>query len=178
MPPPQNAYNFRSRPGAASSETEIVQIDEEAANEADVQEDVLVSDPDPEDMAQGPPIQMPCFHGNPGERGGKNFMSKLVKALCEMLEITRHHTSSYHPQTNSTVERVSSTLAQTLRAYINKEQTNWPSLLPSIMMAFRSSPCSESTQFTPFHLLFGREMNLPVDTSLIPKPTLGQNARK
>ena len=105
-------------------------------------------------------------------------MSKLVKALCEMLEITRHHTSSYHPQTNSTVERVNSTLAQTLRAYINKEQTNWPSLLPSIMMAFRSSPCSESTQFTPFHLLFGREMNLPVDTSLIPKPTLGQNARQ
>ena len=61
--------NFRSRPGAASSETEIVQIDEEAANEADVQEDVLVSDPDPEDMAQGPPIQMPRFHGNPGEHG-------------------------------------------------------------------------------------------------------------
>ena len=27
---------------------------------------------------------------------GKDFMSKLVKALCEMLEITRHHTSSYH----------------------------------------------------------------------------------
>ena len=76
------------------------------------------------------------------------------------------------------MERVSSTLAQTLRAYINKDQTNWPSLLPSILMDFRSSPCSESTQFTPFHLLFGREMNLPVDTSLIPKPTLGQSAKQ
>ena len=69
MPPPQNTYNFRSRTGAASSETEIVQIDEAAANEPDIQEEVLVSDPDPEDMAQGPPIQMPRFHGNPGERG-------------------------------------------------------------------------------------------------------------
>ena len=109
---------------------------------------------------------------------GRNFMSKLVKALCEMFAITRHYTSSYHPQTNATVERVNSTLSQTLRAYINKDQSNWPSLLPSVMMAFRSAPCSESTQFTPFHLLFGREMNLPVDISLIPKPTLGQDARQ
>ncbi|MCG8044300.1 MAG: DDE-type integrase/transposase/recombinase [Candidatus Thiodiazotropha taylori] len=109
---------------------------------------------------------------------GRNFMSKLVKALCEMFQITRHYTSSYHPQTNATVERVNSTLTQTLRAYVNKEQSNWPSLLPSIMMAFRSSPCTESHQFTPFHLLFGKEMNLPIDTALIPKPSLGQNARQ
>ena len=109
---------------------------------------------------------------------GRNFMSKLVKALCEMFEITRHYTSSYHPETNATVERVNSTLSQTLRAYVNKDQSNWPSLLPSVMMAFRSTPCSESTQFTPFQLLFGREMTLPIDTSLIPKPTLGQDAKK
>ena len=108
----------------------------------------------------------------------RNFMSKLVKALCEMFEVTRHYTSSYHPQTNATVERVNSTLSQTLRAYINKDQSNWPSLLPSVMMAFRSTPCTESTQFTPFHLLFGREMNLPIDTTLIPKPSLGQNAKQ
>ncbi|MEW8547939.1 MAG: reverse transcriptase domain-containing protein [Candidatus Thiodiazotropha sp.] len=108
----------------------------------------------------------------------RNFMSKLVAALCEMFRVTRHYTSSYHPQTNATVERVNSTLSQTLRAYIDKDQSNWPSLLPSVMMAFRSTPCTESTQLTPFQLLFGREMNLPIDTTLIPKPSLGQNARQ
>ena len=33
----------------------------------------------------------------------RNFMSKLVAALCEMFRVTRHYTSSYHPQTNATV---------------------------------------------------------------------------
>lgn len=109
---------------------------------------------------------------------GRQFMSKLIKALCEMFQVVRHYTSSYHPQTNATVERVNSTLSQTLRAYVNKEQSNWPSLLPSVMMAFRSTPCTESHQFTPYHLLFGKEMNLPIDTALIPRPTLGQNAKQ
>ncbi|MEW8544998.1 MAG: transposase family protein, partial [Candidatus Thiodiazotropha sp.] len=109
---------------------------------------------------------------------GRNFMSKLVNALCEFFEVKRLHTSSYHPQTNATVERANGTLAQTLRAYVDKDQMNWPSLLPSIMMAFRSTPCTESTGFSPYQLLFGKEMHLPIDTSLIPKPTLSQNVRQ
>ena len=49
---------------------------------------------------------------------GPNFMSKLVSALCEMFDITRHHNSAYHHCTNSSCERLNSTLAQTLRAYV------------------------------------------------------------
>ena len=55
---------------------------------------------------------------------------------------------------------------------------NWPSLLPSSMMAFRSTPCTESTGFSPYHLLFGKEIHLPIDISLVPKPTLGQNVQQ
>ena len=46
---------------------------------------------------------------------GRNFMSKLVKALCEMFVITCHYTSSYHPQTNATVERLNSTLSPDIK---------------------------------------------------------------
>lgn len=94
---------------------------------------------------------------------GRNFMSNLIKALCEMFEVKRHHTSSYHPQTNSICERRNSVLVQVMRSYIDKNQMNWPSLLPSIMMTFRAMPC-ESTGYSPHELLFGRKMNLPVDT--------------
>ncbi|VDI84198.1 Hypothetical predicted protein [Mytilus galloprovincialis] len=46
---------------------------------------------------------------------GANFCSKLIQALCELFEVQRYHTSSYHPQTNSTCERMNRTIAQTLR---------------------------------------------------------------
>ena len=103
---------------------------------------------------------------------GQNFLSKLVGALLELFDVKHYKTSRYHPETNATVERANSTLAQTLRAFISKDQQRWPSLLPSVMMAFRSTPCTETTGFSPYQLVFGREMNLPIDTSLVPKRSL------
>lgn len=108
---------------------------------------------------------------------GRNFMSNLVNALCELFQITQHHTSAYHPNTNGMVERQNSTLAQSLRAYCGKEQSRWPQLLPSVMMAFRKSPSMHSTEFSPFYLMFGEEMRLPFDVSLEPVDNLGRDAR-
>ena len=63
-----------------------------------------------------------CRYGAPrvpiSDRG-QNFMSKVVTALCEIFKVTRHFTSSYHPQTNATCERTNSTLEQCLLAYID-----------------------------------------------------------
>ena len=56
---------------------------------------------------------------------GQAFMSKLVNALCEIFQVKRHYKSSYHPQTNSTVERLSTTLAQCLRAFCSKNHEIW-----------------------------------------------------
>ena len=108
---------------------------------------------------------------------GTQFMSRLVSALCEMFDVTRHHWSSYHPMTNSACKRTNSTIAQTLHAYVDKDQKNWADFLPAAMMAIRSSPTSASG-LSPFHLVFGKEMNLPIDTSLIPKTTLGLDAQR
>lgn len=47
---------------------------------------------------------------------GRNFMSKLINALCEIIENTQYHTSSYHPNTNGLLERQNSTIGQPLRA--------------------------------------------------------------
>jgi len=122
-----------------------------------------------------------CRYGAPrslvSDRG-KNFMSKLVSALCELLNIKRYHTSAYHPQSNSTVERSNSILAKALSAYVDENQSNWAKLLPSIMYSFRVTPSTESSGFSPFHLLFGREMTLPVDINVLPKPTLPSSTRE
>lgn len=76
-------------------------------------------------------------------------------SLCELFDITRHNTSSYYPHTNSTVERLNSTIAHSLRMYGNAH-SNWPKLLPRIMKAFRMSPATQSIQCSPhmYELVF------------------------
>lgn len=88
---------------------------------------------------------------------GRNFMSKLVYAVCEIFDITQHHTTAYHPKTNGAVERQNRTLAQSLRAYCYNEENKWQKLVISILMAYRKSPSMYSTEFSPFFLLFGEE---------------------
>ena len=113
-----------------------------------------------------------CRYGAPSsllsDRGAQ-FMSKLIKELCNIFQITKIQTSSYHPQTNASCERMNSFIWQTLRAYCKPDQSNWVQLLPSIMFAYRSTPATESTQLSPFMILFGRECHLPIDTELLPQ---------
>ena len=71
---------------------------------------------------------------------------------------------------------MNSVILQKLRIYCNKKQTNWPELLPSIMMSYRMSPSVYSTKYSPYYVVFGRECNLPLDTALIPTATAGTTA--
>ena len=106
---------------------------------------------------------------------GQTFMSKLVKALSELFEIKRSFTSPYHPMTNGMTECKNSYILQALRAYCKGQQDDWPEILPGIMMAYRSTPATQSTQYSPFFMLYGREMRLPIDTVLQPKDHLPQD---
>lgn len=121
--------------------------------------------------------QIICRYGAPrilfSDRG-RSFMSHIVNGLCEIFQITQHHTSSYHPQTNGLVERQNSTIAQTIRTYCGKDQNLWPIHLQSVMMAIRKSPASNTTEFSPYYMVFGQEMKLPFDIALIPKENLSQ----
>ena len=113
---------------------------------------------------------------------GQNFISKLVLELCNMLNIRKYSTSPYHPQSNSTVERMNGTIQQSLRAYIidNAQRgtttRDWQSLLTSVLMGIRKSDCSQSTEHSPFYAMFGQEMNLPFDRAFIPASRLTADA--
>ena len=103
---------------------------------------------------------------------GQNFLSKLITALCEIFSVKRYHTSSYHPQTNSTCERLNSTLEQSIRAYCDESHKDWPTILPGILMSYRRSPSTNSTLYSPYYLVFGSDMHVPFDTNLKPKQKL------
>ena len=78
------------------------------------------------------------------------------------IEINKTRTTSFHPQTNAVIERMNRTLLNMLSKCIDQNQSDWSSLLPFDLMAYRSS-VHESTGFTPYFLVFGHEMSLPID---------------
>ena len=103
---------------------------------------------------------------------GRQFTSKLVRALCELGGAKQKFTSPYHPQCNATCERMNSFIIQSVRAYCDSDQNDWPSKLPGIMMAYRSTPATRSTGLSPYQLVFGRIMVTPSDVDLLPKKSL------
>ena len=83
------------------------------------------------------------------------------------LEINKTRTTSFHPQSNAVIERMNRTLLSMLSKCIDGNQSDWSSLLPFVLMAYRSS-VHESTGFTPYFLVFGHEMSLPLDLKYKP----------
>ena len=93
---------------------------------------------------------------------GTNFMSQLLKELYNLLHISQIRTSPYHPQTDGLVERFNKTLKLMLRKLVSKEGKNWDRLLPYVLFAYQEVPQS-TTGFSPFELLYGREVRGPLD---------------
>ena len=100
-----------------------------------------------------------------GTDQGRNFESKLIKEVCELLEIKKTRTSPYHPQSDGMVERFNRTLEAMLSKYVSDNQRDWDVHLPLVMMAYRSS-VHEATTFTLYFMMFGREICLLVDIML------------
>ena len=102
---------------------------------------------------------------------GQNFLSKLLKEICRLVNTEKVYTSSYHPQTDGLVERLNGTLIQSLSMYVSSDQRDWDEHIQSILLAYRVSP-SEVTGDSPFFLLYGGEPRLPMDVSLLPPKDL------
>jgi hypothetical protein len=80
---------------------------------------------------------------------------------------------------NSAVERMNSVIGQSIRAYCADAKEAWPYILPSIMAGYRFSPAINSTGYSPFFMLFGREPQMPIDNILDPIPqSLPQRTRQ
>ncbi len=81
--------------------------------------------------------------------------------LCRLTGVKSKLTSAYHPQTNGLDERFNQTLQRQLLKFVDKEQNEWDLYLDSILFSYRVS-CQDSTKYSPFFLVYGRQARLPV----------------
>ncbi|XP_072037003.1 uncharacterized protein [Amphiura filiformis] len=102
---------------------------------------------------------------------GTNFMSHVVKDMCSRLGIQQIPTTPYHQQMNGMTERFHETLKLMIKSLTEEQKVNWDDQIPLFLFSYREVPC-EATGYSPFHLLYGREIRGPL--SLIKEGWLEQ----
>jgi len=93
---------------------------------------------------------------------GRQFESELVKEVCKLLGVKKTRTTPYHPQGNGMVERFNRTLLDMLSTTVGNHPASWEQNIRKVCLAYNSSVHS-STGYSPFFLMFGRQVKLPVD---------------
>ena len=100
---------------------------------------------------------------------GSQFCSQLFLELCKRFDVKKTRTTPYHPMCDGMIERANRTIQVMLRAFIDSADCDsWDERLPLAQLAYNTS-VHNSTHYTPFFLLFGREARLPLDL-LCPTP--------
>ena len=110
-----------------------------------------------------------CRHSAPRKLlsdRGKNFLAKVVKGICQMVNTSKVNTTSYHPECDGFVERFNHTLTTIISMYVSEHQKDWDLFIPYALFAYRTAVQS-STNETPFYLMYGRDPRLPIDVSLL-----------
>ncbi|CAC5393825.1 unnamed protein product [Mytilus coruscus] len=110
-----------------------------------------------------------CRHGTPlflhSDRG-VNYLSNIVKETCKLLDIKKTKTTSYNrPQCNGQSERMMSTIKDMLSKYI-EDNSDWDRYKLFIQFAYNTSPSIDSTDYSPFFLVNGRQPKSFLDTHL------------
>ena len=93
---------------------------------------------------------------------GKQFEADLLKEVCTLLQIHKTRTTAYHPHCNGLVERFNRTLLDMLSTAVKNHKMDWDQCIRRVCLAYNSS-VHASTGYSPFYLMYGRQVNLPVD---------------
>ncbi|GFW30483.1 retrovirus-related Pol polyprotein from transposon 412 [Trichonephila clavipes] len=91
---------------------------------------------------------------------GRNFVSAVLKGVCELLGIDKTKTTPLHPQSDGMVERFNRTILNNFSLMVSKNQQDWDQKVPLFLLAYRSA-VHETTGYSPSQMLFGRDLRLP-----------------
>ena len=103
-------------------------------------------------------------HGIPREiqsDRGTNFTSDLFSSILRELNVKQILSSAYHPESQGVLERWHQTFKSMLRKFCIENNPNWDEGIDYLLFAIREAP-QESTGFSPFELLYGRNLRGPL----------------
>ena len=86
---------------------------------------------------------------------GKQFASKYLTAICQILGTSNVFTTAYHPQTNGQAERCNRTLLCAIRRYVSEELDDWDQYCNALKFAYNCQ-VHPSIGFSPFELVLTR----------------------
>jgi len=99
---------------------------------------------------------------------GTEFCNQVIDHVCAHYEIGKIRTSPWHPEANGQVEIYNKFLKNLLSKATEDGSNTWDLQLNACLTAIRCAP-SESTRYSPFFLLYGRDPVLPLDSLLLPQ---------
>ena len=92
---------------------------------------------------------------------GRQFTSDVMKEVGRLLSIKQLTTTPYHPACNGLVERFNGILKSMLKKLCEEQPKQWDRYIPALLFAYREAT-QESTGFSPFQLLYGRQVRGPL----------------
>ena len=92
---------------------------------------------------------------------GSQFVSDVMKETMKLMGIEQRFTTPYHPETNGLTERVNGVIKNLLKKVAAEKPSQWDRFVPAVLFAYREIP-QETTGFSPFELLYGREPRGPM----------------
>ncbi|MCO5575487.1 hypothetical protein L7F22_029288 [Adiantum nelumboides] len=96
---------------------------------------------------------------------GPGFRGDFIDAVLENLSIKYVHSTPYYPQCNGLVEKTNGVSCKIINKHIRDRPQDWDKHLTAALWAYRTS-FKVSTQFTPYHLVYGQEALLPIEVEL------------
>ena len=106
----------------------------------------------------GPPL---ILHSDQG----RNFENNLMYEFSRLIGIHKSRTTAYHPQCDGLVERQNRTIQAILSSFLSQHRDDWDNWVSLAIYSYNTS-CHESTGFSPYEMVFGRDPRTPLEVDL------------